>query len=163
MENVRNQIESDVREALASQPRIPHPDEIAVDAYGGAVTLRGTVGSLAQRRAAVDTARRTHGVIEVYDDLQVRLLDANRRADAEIRGAALQQLAWDPDIVGEYVHVHVKDRWVTLTGDVDFQHQSDAAFEHVARLRGVTGVTNDIKVVQRMPARRGGDADGIKT
>jgi osmotically-inducible protein OsmY len=36
--------------------------------------------------------------------------------------------------------------WVTPTGDVDVPLQSDVAFDHVAGLRGVTGVTNEIEV-----------------
>ena len=150
METVSNQIEADVRAELASDPRLPYVDEIAVDVYGGGVTLRGTVGSFAQQRAAVADARRTRGVIDVYDELQVRLLDDNRREDAEIRGAALQRLVWDPEIPGSYLDVHVADGWVTLKGEVDSQYQSDIAFEHVASLYGVTGVTNDIKVVEEM-------------
>jgi osmotically-inducible protein OsmY len=70
--------------------------------------------------------------------------------DAEIRGAALQRLIWDPEIPGGYMDVGVKDGWVTLKGDVDYQYQSDIAFNHVASLYGVTGVTNDIKVVERL-------------
>jgi osmotically-inducible protein OsmY len=46
----------DVRAELANDPRRPYADEIAVDAYLGAVTLRGTMGSFAQRRAAVAAA-----------------------------------------------------------------------------------------------------------
>jgi osmotically-inducible protein OsmY len=145
-----SQIEADVRDELASDPRLPHVDEIAVEAYGGAVTLRGTVGSFAQQRAAVADARRTRGVFDVYDELEVRLLNEDRRKDAEIRGAALQRLIWDPEIPGDYIDVHVKDGWVTLKGDVDFQYQSDRAFDHAASLYGVTGVTNDIKVVERL-------------
>jgi osmotically-inducible protein OsmY len=148
MEIVNDQIETGVRDELANDPRLPAPKEIAVEVYGGAVTLRGTVGSFAQQRAAVADARRTRGVFDVYDELEVRLLNDDRRKDAEIRGAALQRLAWDPEIPGDYLDVHVKDGWVTLTGDVDFQYQSDDAFNHVASLYGVTGVTNEIKVVE---------------
>ena len=49
-ESVR--IEDDILEALAEDPRLPAPGEIAVEAFDGAVKLRGTVGSFAQRRAA---------------------------------------------------------------------------------------------------------------
>jgi osmotically-inducible protein OsmY len=143
-------IQSAVRTELASDPRLPYADEIAVEAYGGAVTLRGTVGSFAQRRAAVADARRTRGVFDVYDEIGVRLMNDDRREDAEIRGAALQRLTWDPQIPGDYIDVHVKDGWVTLKGDVDHQFQSDKAFDHVASLYGVTGVTNDIKVVEAL-------------
>src|SRR5262245_30817891 len=54
-------IESAVRAELQDDPRLPYVDEIAVRAYGGAVTLRGTVGSFAQQRAAVADPRRTLG------------------------------------------------------------------------------------------------------
>jgi osmotically-inducible protein OsmY len=145
-----DRIRDDVRAELAKDPRIPYVDEIAVEAYGGAVTLRGTVGSFAQQRAAVADARRTRGVFDVLDELQVRLLDRDRRRDAEVRGAALQRLIWDPEIPGDYLDVKVKDGWVTLDGEVDHQYQSDRAFDHVASLYGVTGVTNAIKVVERL-------------
>jgi osmotically-inducible protein OsmY len=141
-------IQSAVRTALQTDPRLPYVDEIAVEAYGGAVTLRGTVGSFAQQRAAVADARRTRGVFDVYDELEVRLLNEDRRKDAEIRGAALQRLTWDPEIPGDYIDVRVKDGWVTLKGEVDHQYQSDNAFDHVASLHGVTGVTNDIETIE---------------
>src|SRR3954447_1478557 len=136
MDTTSDRIQDDVRNALADDPRIPYVDEIAVDTYGGAVTLRGTVGSFAERRggaaaarparggrAAVADARRTRGVIDVYDDLRVRLLDRDRREDAEIRGAALQRLMWDPELVADYLDVQVKDGWLRLEGDVDHQFQ----------------------------------------
>jgi len=141
-------IESAVRAELQGDPRLPYVSEIAVEAYGGAVTLRGTVGSFAQQRAAVADARRTRGVFDIFDELEVRLLNEDRREDAEIRGAALQRLMWDPEIHGEDIDVAVKDGWVTLKGEVNRQYQSDNAFNHVASLYGVTGVTNDIEVVQ---------------
>jgi osmotically-inducible protein OsmY len=147
--DANGQLEAGVRAELASDPRLPYRDEIAIVVEGSTVTLRGTVGSFAQRRAAAADARRTVGVSDVWDDLEVRLLSDDRRKDAEIRGAALQRLIWDSEIPGEYLDVKVSDGWVTLNGEVDFQHQSDDAFDRVASLHGVTGVTNDIKVVER--------------
>jgi osmotically-inducible protein OsmY len=150
MDITRDQIEDEVRRALMDDPRLPYPDEIAIDSWVDSVTLRGTVGSFAQQRAAVADARRTRGVVDVYDELQVRLLDRDKREDAEIRGAALQRLIWDPELLAEYLDVHVKDGWVTLKGEVDRQYQSDKAFDHAAGLYGVTGVTNEIKVIERL-------------
>ena len=141
-----SQIEADVRTQIAGDPRIPYPTEIAVEVVDRIATLRGTVGSFAQRHAAVADARRTAGVEYVEDWLQVRLLDRDRREDAEIRGAALQRLEWDSEIPGDAVRVSVKDGWVTLKGDVVYQFQSDEAFNAVASLHGVTGVTNEIRV-----------------
>jgi osmotically-inducible protein OsmY len=113
------------------------------------VTLRGTVGSFAQLRAAVADARRTPGVEDVLDELEVRLLDTDRRKDAEIRGAALQRLLWDVELSDLFLDVSVRHGWITLKGEADHQYQSDDAFERVASLHGVTGVTNEIKVIER--------------
>jgi osmotically-inducible protein OsmY len=135
-----------VRAELAHDPRLPHAEAIAADAYDGYVTLRGTVGSFAQQRAAVTAARRARDVSGVYDELQVRLLNDHRRVDAEIRGHALQRLMWDASLPSESIDAHVSDGWLTLTGNVDFQYQSNLAFEDVAGLRGIVGVTNQIRV-----------------
>ena len=140
------QVSDAVRAELAHDPRVPHPEEVAVDAFDGYVTLRGTVGSFAQQRAAVTAARRAPGVTGVYDELQVRLLNEDRRRDAEIRGHALERLMWDASLPAESLDAHVTDGWVTLMGNVDFQFQSTLAFEDVAGLRGVVGVTNEIRV-----------------
>src|SRR2546421_7645262 len=132
MDTTSSHIEDDVRAQIAGDPRIPYPAEIAVEVVDQIATLRGTVGSFAQRHAAVADARRTAGVEDVDDWLEVRLLDRDRRQDAEVRGAALQRLQWDSEIPGDAIRVSVKDGWVTLRGDVVFQYQSDDAFNRVA-------------------------------
>src|ERR1700745_4214074 len=95
-------IVDDVRAVLADDPRLPAAGEIAVDATGDRGTLRGTVGSFAQHEcAAARAAGGVTGVANVLADLNVRLLDDDRRDDAEIRGAALQRLISDSPIPGE--------------------------------------------------------------
>jgi hypothetical protein len=141
-------IEAQIIAELQADARVPDPGEIAVFADADVVTLRGTVGSFAQRQAAVNDARKIDGVVDVFDELQVRLLDEYAREDAEIRGAALQALMWDIEVPAEAIDVKVKDGWVTLQGNVGYQFQSDDAFDDVASLYGVTGVTNEIRVVE---------------
>ena len=140
-------IETAVLEALRADPRLPHPEEVAVAVDDDEVTLRGTVGSFTQRRAAVRDARKVDGVRYVFDELSVRLLDAAQRSDAELRGMALQAIAWDTEAPAELIDVKVEDGWVTLAGTVSWQFESDAAYEDVANLFGVIGVTNDVRVV----------------
>jgi len=50
------------------------------------------------------------------DELKVRLLDDSTRADADIRGIALQSLMWDVEVPSESVDVNVREGWVTLKG-----------------------------------------------
>jgi osmotically-inducible protein OsmY len=143
-------IEADVLAELNADPRLPSPSEIAVKAYDGAVALRGTVGSFAQRRAAGADAGKIQGVYDVDNQLQVRLLDSYAREDAEIRGAALQSLMLDSAIPSGALDVHVTDGWLTLKGEVDYQYQSDYAFDDVSKLFGIVGITNEIKVIQNV-------------
>jgi osmotically-inducible protein OsmY len=69
------------------------------------------------------------------------------RSDAEIRGIALQILHWDTEVPDEFVEVKVQDSWLTLSGTVTYQLESDGAYDDVAALQGVLGITNEIKVV----------------
>jgi osmotically-inducible protein OsmY len=139
------QLDEEVRNWLARDPRIPHAAEIAVSGDGGIVTLRGTVNSFKERRAAVQDARRPPGVYEVIDELEVRPLDDIR--DDELRGAILQRLLWNANVPSDSIDISVAAGWVTLKGEVRHQFQSDAAFDDVASTKGVGGITNKIKVV----------------
>jgi osmotically-inducible protein OsmY len=131
---------------IEDDPRIPDSLEIAVAANDGVVTLRGTVESFSQRRAAGQDAKLLAGAYDVDNQLKVNLIGANRRDDDEIRGAALQNLVWDVEVPSDFVDVKVHDGWVTLKGDVSYQFESDAAYDDVASLYGVLGVTNEITV-----------------
>jgi osmotically-inducible protein OsmY len=131
---------------LDLDPRIPASLEVAVAADDGIVTLRGTVERFSQRRAAAQDARKVDGVDDVDNQLKVGLTGADRRDDDEIRGAALQGLIWDVEVPSDFVDVKVDDGWVTLTGDVSYQFESDAAYADVSSLYGVLGVTNKIVV-----------------
>jgi hypothetical protein len=81
-------LEDAVRASLDSDPRIHRPAEIAVSVDDGVVTLRGTVGSFIQRLAAVRDARKVEGVDDVFDHIEVRLLDVDGRSDAAYDDAA---------------------------------------------------------------------------
>lgn len=139
------QLEEDVRAALAGDPRLAD-NAIAVSGGAGNVTLRGTVSSVKHRRAALEAARSVPGVEDVSDLLKVRLLPGDPRDD-KLRGGALQSLISDLRVPDDNVDVDVEAGWVTLKGEVKHQSESDAAFEDVAGLEDVGGITNEIEVV----------------
>jgi osmotically-inducible protein OsmY len=138
-------ISDEIRARYDRDPRIPHPGEVAVSDREGTVTLRGSVGSFNERRAAVDIAKSMPGVQAVEDELAVDILD--RSDDNEVRGAALQALMSRADVPADMVDVSVHSGWLTLKGQVKHQDESDSAFEAVSGLPGVGGITNEIKVV----------------
>lgn len=140
-----NLITDEIRAALEHDARIPHPTEVAVSERHGTVTLRGSVGSFHQRRAAVKIARAARGVLAVEDELWVDPRD--RWQDNQVRGAALQALILNPEVPAHQIDITVANGWLTLEGEVKHQYESDAAFAAVCRLAGVGGITNEIKVI----------------
>ncbi len=138
-------ITDDVRATLERDPRIPNPAEVAVAERDGTVTLRGSVGSPRQRRAAVIVAQSVRGVRAVEDELRVDPRD--HWQDNEIRGAALQALMSTDGVPDDRIDVAVADGWLTLRGEVKHQHDNDAAFNAVSGLPGVGGITNEVKVI----------------
>jgi osmotically-inducible protein OsmY len=147
------EFETDVAKELFDDLRVDDL-EIAVKAEQGRITLRGTAGSLGAKRAAGRDARHVAGVLDVHNEIEVRLLTDHRRDDAELRGSALKILAWNATIP-EDVDAAVKDGRMTLTGTVDHRYQRDEAEATVVNLRGVTDIDNEIKV------RNGGMAEEV--
>jgi osmotically-inducible protein OsmY len=133
--------------SLERDPRIPEPLTIAVSAQGNAVTLRGTVETFRQRHAAIEDVRQIDGVREIDDQLHVELGPMNRREDDEICAAALQKLIRDPEVPDDSIKVSVRDGWVTLSGYVEYEPQRVAAYDDVATLDGVTGISNEIALL----------------
>src|SRR4029453_653368 len=124
--------------------------EIAVSATDGAITLRGTVGSLRQKREAKKAAQRVYGVTSVDNKLQVRLLSDQGRSDAELRGDVLQALMLD-SLIPNTVNATVADGLVTLAGTVDWQYQRDEADFVASSIAGALDVLNEIEISHPTP------------
>src|SRR6266540_150583 len=108
-----DQLQRNVSDEIASDPKVDHAAVAVFANDAGVVTLRGTVGSFRQKREAQNAAERVHGVTDVDNQLDVRLLTHDRRTDADLRGAVLQALALD-SLVPATVDATAKDGVVTL-------------------------------------------------
>jgi osmotically-inducible protein OsmY len=137
------QIQQDVLEELKWDARL-QPNDIGVAAKAGIVTLTGWVDSYLKKWTAEEAALGVNGVLAVANEIEVRLPIDAERTDADIAAAALYALEWDANVLLDRVKVAVSDGWVSLTGEVDKQHQREAAERAVSRLLGVRGVTNHI-------------------
>ncbi|WP_315975697.1 BON domain-containing protein [Phyllobacterium sp. A18/5-2] len=69
-----------------------------------------------------------------------------KRTDDQIAQAVLSSLAWDVSVPKDVVKVKVEKGYVTLSGNVDWHFQKDAAEHDCRRLFGVTGVSNLIEI-----------------
>ena len=150
-----DQLRSDVADELFWDPKV-NSDTIAVAVENGIVTLRGTVGSPREKHAARKAAERVFGVLWVVNDLDVRLLDADRREDAELRGDVLRAFTLN-SVVPATVDVRVKDGLVTLVGRATWQYERNEAETVAASVPGVTGVHDDVVLDGPRP-----DAAGVR-
>jgi osmotically-inducible protein OsmY len=144
---------TDVSEELFWDPKLDST-AIAVSADDGKITLRGTVGSLREKREAKKAAERVFGVISVDTRLQVKLMNDDKRADADLRGDVLQALMLD-SLVPKTVDAKVEDGFVTLTGTANWQYQRDEADFVASNIVGALDVYDEIELDYPMPD--GGD------
>jgi osmotically-inducible protein OsmY len=149
MEAGDEEVRANVIEELALDPEVDS-SETAIAVRDGLVELRGTVSTYAQRIAAAQAARRVAGVRDVKNELEVRLLDAHSRRDAELERAAIDSLIWTTTVPDSQIEVQVKDGCITLSGEVEWEFQRVAAEQAVCNLVGVRGVTNEIHLGSRV-------------
>lgn len=96
--------------------------------------------------AAERAVWRVRGVKGLAQNVEVRLPGHKRRADDEIAQRAVNILAWNTQVPHDAVKVRVCDGWVTLSGEVSWNHQRTAAEAAVRELSGVVGVFNQIEL-----------------
>lgn len=151
-----SQIQSDVVAELRADRSIA-PENIGVAVHRGVVTLSGIVPQFAQKYAAEKAALRVRGVKGVAEQIEVHFAGAPNRTDTDIAEAATNALQWHV-WTGDHVKAKVENGWVTLTGDVEFPYQRDAAFNCVRFITGVKGVTSDIVLNARVDVANVKDA-----
>ena len=146
-----SKLQKAVLEALSYEPSV-NAAHLGVAADHGVVTLTGHVGSFAEKHAAQTTAAAVKGVKAVAEEIEVCLPFETERDDGEIAAAAVDRLAWDVSVPRNAVKVLVDKGWVSLSGEVDWFFQKNAAEQDVSRLFGVTGVSNQITIKPKVNA-----------
>lgn len=144
-----SEIKRDVEDELRWDPDID-PTDIAVSVKNGVVTLTGFVKSYNDKWEAERDAKRVAGVLGVANDLEVRLPSIDERPDPDIARDAVTAIKTQLPVSYEQIKVVVKDGWVTLEGEAEWNYQRETAERAVRRLRGVKGVSNKIQLKPRV-------------
>ena len=144
-----NELRDDVLAELAWEPSVTAA-HIGVTARDGVVMLSGHVQRFAEKQAAEAAVRRVRGVKAVAEEIVVKLPDDIHRGDDDIAQAAIARLAWNSTVPSDAIEITVQNGWITLSGEVGWGFEHDAAAQDVRRLWGVVGVTNNIKVKARV-------------
>jgi osmotically-inducible protein OsmY len=134
---------------LAWEPSV-RAAHIGVTARDGVITLTGHVQRFAEKAAAQAAVLRVRGVKAVADEIEVKLPFDVKRSDEAIASAAIDRLGWDSTLPKDAVKVAVQDGWVTLTGELGWRFEHDAAADDIRTLWGVVGVSNHITLKPRV-------------
>ncbi|MEA2995830.1 MAG: hypothetical protein QOG74_1379 [Alphaproteobacteria bacterium] len=143
-----SEIEKNVKAELEWDPDLDATD-IAVSVKNGVVTLTGFVKSYTDRYEAETAAKRVAGVVAVANDIEVRMPSVDERPDPDIAREAAAAIKSQLPISSENIKIIVKNGWVTLEGEVEWQYQRQTAENVVRRIKGVKGVSNTILLKPR--------------
>jgi osmotically-inducible protein OsmY len=139
------QLQQDVMEALKWEPQL-NATEIGVIVHDGIVSLTGTVDNYNKKIAAESAVKEVSGVKAVVEKIEVRYPSALTKTDDQIAADVLKSLQNYWNVPDERIKVKVEHGWVTLTGDVTWNYQKDAARRAIENIPGVKGVSNNILI-----------------
>lgn len=139
------QLQQDVIAELKWEPSI-NAAQIGVEVKGGVVTLAGHVDTYAEKCVAERAAQRVSGVKALAVEMDVKLAGSSARNDTDIASSAESALRWTTFLPKDRVKVTVESGWITLSGNVDWAYQREAATDSVRYLMGVKGVSDQIAI-----------------
>jgi osmotically-inducible protein OsmY len=148
-----DEIKNEVQFQIGWDSRI-RQSEVGVIVKKGVVTLTGMVDSYAKKLAAQQAAHRARGVLDVANDIEVKILGDKARTDADIAQAARHALDWNVLVPANQIHTTVMNGWVTLEGEVEYYRERLDAERAISQLPGVRGVINKIKVASSIEPER---------
>jgi osmotically-inducible protein OsmY len=148
-----DEIKNEVQFQIGWDSRI-RQSEVGVIVKKGVVTLTGMVDSYAKKLAAQQAAHRARGVLDVANDIEVKILGDKARTDADIAQAARHALDWNVLVPANQIHTTVMNGWVTLEGEVEYYRERLDAERAISQLPGVRGVINKIKIASSIEPER---------
>ena len=139
-------LQKDVQNAIKWEPLL-HAAEIGVTVKDGIVNLTGTVDSYAKKIEAEDAAKKVAGVKAIVEKIEIKFSNGHgKKTDNEIATEVVSAFKWNWEVPSDKVKVKVENGWVTLSGEVFWNYQKEAARLAVKNLLGVQGVTNSVTI-----------------
>ena len=137
-----------VERELRLDPRV-NETEIGVALVNGVVTLGGCVDTEAEKKAAGEAAHRVLGILDVANDVMVRVPIALARTDADVAEGIRDALERRVRGHGSTVHTTVRNGVVSLTGEVETLRDAEDAVDAAEGVAG--GRRVDDHLVVRTP------------
>jgi len=142
-------LQRDVLDAIKWESQL-NAAQIEVTANNGIITLKGIVDLPAKKIKAKNTAKQVPGVLEVLENIQVKISSREQKNDFDIAQAVLNAFRWNWNTLNDTIEVKVENGQVTLSGELEWHYQKEAATKAVSNLIGVKGVDNNIVIDSRL-------------
>jgi osmotically-inducible protein OsmY len=136
---------------LHSAPGLDDQD-IAVKVIDGVVLLVGFARSDLERAQAEQIIKKVRGVMGLTNSLTVCPRTAAAPPDSDITREVVATIRHQFPEQGNALQVRVQNGRVALEGELNWYYQRDVVEAIVRSLRGVTLVTNKIRVAERRAA-----------
>lgn len=146
-----SKIEKMVEDELEWDPVIEAKD-IAVQVKDGVATLAGYARNYRDKYGAERVAKRLRGVKAVANDITVQLPSSKSRIDPDIAHDAIQAVKSSVPALSEDLKIIVREGWVTLEGDAEWDFQRRWAEAAVRKIPGIRGVSNTIHLKPKVNA-----------
>lgn len=143
-------IQTAVQDELEWVPEVD-ADGIGVAVEDGAVSLFGEVDSYAERVAAAKAALRVRGVNAVVNNLSVHPKSSSPVTETDVAKEVKRALR-SASAVPDTVKAEIQGHHLTLSGEVEWDYQRQAAKRAVRQLRGVYLVDNEVTLKERPSA-----------
>ena len=138
-------LEKDVSNSLKWESPITNSNVIVIS-DDGEITLTGVVDNFTKRTLAENSTRKIAGVKSVINKIYVVIDSWDEKKDIEITAEILTSFRWNWNTLNDTIKVRVLNGWVTLSGELEWHYQREAAKEAVINLIGVKGVSNYISI-----------------
>ncbi len=139
------QLQKDVMEALKWDPQL-HAAEIGVIVHEGVVTLTGILDHYAKKMTAEGIVKKVPGVKALIEKIEVVYPSAQAITDEVLAQNVLKALQNHWDMPDQRIQIKVENGCVTLSGDVTWHYQKEAANRLIAHLSGIRRVVNNLKI-----------------
>lgn len=138
-------LQQEITNALKCEP-ITTNCNLSVLSNNGEITLIGLVDNATKKKEAENIATTIGGVVLVINKIDIKLNDWDEKKDIELTAEIVSAFKWNWKTLNDTIKVLVLNGWVTLSGEVEWNYQKEAAKEAVINLIGVKGVSNNIVI-----------------
>ncbi|MET1115761.1 MAG: BON domain-containing protein [Comamonas sp.] len=140
-------VKKDVEDEIKWDPAVRDDSLIAVTVKEGVATLTGFAKNFLDAYYAEKAAKRVTGVTGVANDIKVQLL--TERTDYEIVEDAVKALKRELPTAFEKIKVVVKEGWLKLEGECDWNYQKEWAERAIRSITGIKLISNLITVKEQ--------------